>query len=220
MGMGKTKRELIASRAAQELRSGMIVNLGIGVPTLIPDYIASGVHVVFHGENGVLGYGRTPERGHEDPYLCNAGGLPVTATAETSYCDSTVAFGMIRRGLVDVTFLGALQISERGDLANWIVPGKVVPGMGGAMELAQKSGRVVAVMEHLTRDGRPKILRECALPLTARSAVDLIVTDMAVIEVTPDGLLLREIFADCSVEDVRRGTEPPLRIADDLVRFS
>lgn len=211
---------MIAARAAKELRTGMIVNLGIGVPTMIPNFISPDVRVVFHGENGLLGYGKTPRTGQEDPHLCNAGGLPVTAVAETSYFDSTVAFGIIRRGYVDMTFLGALQVSETGDLANWIVPGKVVPGMGGAMELAQKSKRVIVLAEHCTRDGSPKILRQCTLPLTARASVDLIITDMAVIEVTPTGLLLTEIFADYSVEDVQRCTEPPLRVSDSLVRFS
>lgn len=220
MGMGKTKREMIAARAAKELHTGMIVNLGIGMPTMIPNFIAPDVRVVFHGENGLLGYGKTPQAGQEDPHLCNAGGLPVTAVAETSYFDSTVAFGIIRRGCVDITFLGALQVSEAGDLANWIVPGKVVPGMGGAMELAQKSRKVVVLSEHCTRDGSPKILRHCTLPLTAQAAVDLIITEKAVIEVTPTGLLLTEIHADCSIEEVQQCTEPPLRISDSLVRFS
>lgn len=220
MGMAKTTREIIAARAAKELCTGMIVNLGIGIPTKIPDFMAPDVRVVFHGENGLLGYGKTPDPGHEDPNLCNAGGLPVTAVAETSYFDSTLAFGIIRRGYVDITFLGALQVSESGDLANWIVPGKVVPGMGGAMELAQKSGKVVVLTEHCTKDGSPKILRQCTLPLTAQRAVDLIITEMAVIEVTPDGLVLKEIHEDYSVEDVQRCTEPALRISDALVRFS
>lgn len=220
MGLAKNKRILIASRAAKELKNGMVVNLGIGIPTLITDYVPLDVRVVFHGENGILGYGRTPETGEEDANLCNAGGLPITRVAETSYFDSTVAFGMIRRGYVDITFLGALQISKRGDLANWIVPGRRVPGMGGAMELAQKSKRVVVLTEHVAKDGSPKIVEQCSLPLTAKQSVDLIISDMAVIEVTEHGLVLLEIADPFSIEDVRNATEAELYVADNVGKFS
>jgi acetate CoA/acetoacetate CoA-transferase beta subunit len=210
---------LIARRAARELKSGMIVNLGIGIPTLVADYVPEGVHVVFQAENGILGYDRTPEPGQEDAFLCNAGGLPVTLAEGASYFDSTIAFGMIRCGLLDITILGALQVSVRGDLANWIVPGKRVPGMGGAIDLAQKAKRVVVVTEHLSRDGMSKIMPECTYPLTVRDAVNLIITDMAVIEVTGEGLVLREVTEEYSIEDVVRATSAPLIIPNNVGQF-
>ncbi len=219
MGLGRDKRELIARRAARELRNGMIVNLGIGIPTLVADFVPEGVHVVFQAENGILGYGGTPRRGEEDPFVCNAGGLPITLTDEASYFDSAVAFGMIRRGFLDITFLGALQVSERGDLANWIVPGKRVPGIGGATELAQKAKKAIVTTEHLSRDGAPKIVRECTYPLTARQSVRLIITDMAVIEVTGSGLLLKEVATGYEPEDVVRATGAPLIISGDVGQF-
>lgn len=211
--MGTNKRAVIARRAAQELASGMIVNLGIGIPTMVGDYLPDDVHIVLHGENGILGYGPTPAAGEEQPYLCNAGGLPITQVPETSFFDSTVAFGMIRRGRIDVTILGALQVSETGDLANWIVPKRRIPGMGGAMELVQKAKKVIVVTEHLTKDGRPKILKQCTFPLTARQAVDLIITERAVIEVREDGLYLLEVLPGYALEDVLKHTEADLNLA-------
>lgn len=219
MAVGRNKRQLIARRAAQELKNGMIVNLGIGIPTLVADYVPEGVHVVFQAENGILGYGPSPRKGEEDPYLCNAGGLPVTLMQGASYFDSTVAFGMIRRGLLDMTILGALQVSEKGDLANWIVPGKRVPGMGGAIDLAQKAKKVVVVTEHVARDGSPKIVPECTYPLTTREAVDLIVTNMAVIEVTGAGLVLKEVAREYTVDDVVRATAARLIVPDHVGEF-
>ena len=219
MGLGREKRDLIASRAARELKTGMIVNLGIGIPTLVADYVPPDIHVVFQAENGILGYGPTPREGEEDPFLCNAGGLPVTLSKEASYFDSTVAFGMIRRGFLDLTILGALQVSEEGDLANWIVPGKRVPGMGGAIELAQKARRVIVATEHLTKDGRPKILRECTFPLTTRKSVQLIITDMAVIQVTDQGLVLQEVAKEYEPGDVVQATEARLIIPPHVERF-
>ncbi|MFZ5632320.1 MAG: 3-oxoacid CoA-transferase subunit B [Bacillota bacterium] len=219
MGMGREKRDLIARRAARELKNGMIVNLGIGIPTLVADYVPEGIHVVFQAENGILGYGKSPRKGEEDPFLCNAGGLPITLMDEASYFDSTVAFGMIRRGLLDITFLGALQVNGQGDLANWIVPGKRVPGMGGAMELVQKAKRVIVTTEHVARDGSPKIVRTCTYPLTARESVNLIITDMAVIEVTGTGLVLKEVAAEYRPGDVVRATDAPLMIPDQVGEF-
>lgn len=219
MGLGREKRHLIASRAARELKNGMIVNLGIGIPTLVADYVPPDIHVVFQAENGILGYGPTPQEGEEDPFLCNAGGLPVTLSKEASYFDSTVAFGMIRRGFLDLTILGALQVSEEGDLANWIVPGKRVPGMGGAIELAQKARRVIVATEHLARDGRPKILRECTFPLTTRKSVHLIITDMAVIQVTDQGLVLQEVAKEYEPGDVVQATEARLIIPPHVEKF-
>lgn len=187
---------------------------------MVADFVPEGMHVVFQAENGILGYGTSPREGEEDPYICNAGGLPVTLMDEASYFDSTVAFGMIRRGFLDLTVLGALQVSEQGDLANWIVPGKRVPGMGGAIDLAQKAKRVVVVTEHVSRDGSPKILRDCTFPLTVRQSVNLIITDMAVIEVTPDGLVLREVAQEYEIADVIRATGAPLMVPDTkLINF-
>ena len=220
MGLGREKRALIVAGAARQLKNGMIVNLGIGIPTMVADFVPEGMHVVFQAENGILGYGTSPREGEEDPYICNAGGLPVTLMDEASYFDSTVAFGMIRRGFLDLTVLGALQVSEQGDLANWIVPGKRVPGMGGAIDLAQKAKRVVVVTEHVSRDGSPKILRDCTFPLTVRQSVNLIITDMAVIEVTPDGLVLREVAQEYEIADVIRATGAPLMVPDTkLINF-
>ncbi|TJY41079.1 3-oxoacid CoA-transferase subunit B [Cohnella pontilimi] len=216
MGMGEESRDRIARRAARELKDGMVVNLGIGIPTRVADFIPEGVQVVFHAENGILGAGPTPEPGKEDGFLCNAGGYPVTIVEGASYCDSAIAFAMIRRGGIDMTVLGALEVSGRGDLANWIVPGKRAAGIGGAMELAQKAKKVVVLMNHVNRDGQSKIRKECELPLTARECVDLIITDMAVMEVTGEGLVLREVMAPYTVEEVVRYTEAELQIPDTV----
>lgn len=214
MGMGVDIRNQMANRAAKEIQSGMIVNLGIGIPSLIPNHISKEVEVLFHAENGVLGMGPSPRKGEEDPTLCNAAGYPVTTVRGASYFDSAIAFGIIRSGYLDMTFLGGLEVSEDGDLANWIVPGKRVPGIGGAMELAQKAKKVVVLMNHLNKDGEPKIVKQCSFPLTARRCVSLIITDMAVIEVTSSGLLLKEVIAPHTIEDVIAATGAELTIAD------
>jgi len=205
-------RNRIAKRAAKEIHDGLIVNLGIGIPTLVADHIPQDIHVLFHAENGVLGTGPSPDPGKEDPALCNAGGFPITTVLGASYFDSATAFGMIRKGYIDITILGALEVSEKGDLANWIVPGKRVPGMGGAMELAQKAKKVIVLMNHVNKQGESKILKTCTLPLTARKSVDLIITDMAVMEVTHEGLVLKEVMAPYTVDDVIRNTEASLKI--------
>ncbi|PET76311.1 acyl CoA:acetate/3-ketoacid CoA transferase subunit beta [Bacillus sp. AFS001701] len=219
MGMGIDFRQKIAMRAAKEIKNGMIVNLGIGIPSIVPDYLPEDVHVMFHAENGVMGIGPSPEKGKEDENLCNAGGFPITVLKGASYFDSATAFGIIRRGLLDLTVLGALQVSEKGDLANWIVPGKRVPGIGGAMDLAQKAKRVIVVMNHTDKAGNPKIVKECSLPLTSKSCVDLIITEMAVIEVVGDTLVLKELMSPYTVEDVIEKTGAKLEISTDLKMF-
>jgi acetate CoA/acetoacetate CoA-transferase beta subunit len=217
VGMGI--RERIAKRAAKELKDGMIVNLGIGIPSLIPNFLPKGMRIMFQAENGILGMGESPDKGKEDANLCNAAGYPVTIVDGASYFDSATAFAMIRKGLIDVTVLGGLQVSEQGDLANWMVPGKRVPGVGGGMELAQKTKKVIVVMSHVSKDGEPKIVTECSLPLTARQCVHLIITDQAVIEVTKEGLLLTEVMAPYHVEDVVANTGAFLQIAPSLKRI-
>lgn len=208
-------REVIAKRAAMELKDGDVVNLGIGLPTLIPNYLSKDVHVVLQSENGVLGLGSQPAEGEEDPELIGAGGGYITLTPGASSFDSATSFGIIRGGHVDATILGALQVDEKGDLANWIIPGKLVPGMGGAMDLLVGARRVILAMEH-TAKGKPKIMKKCTLPLTAAGQVNLIITEMGVIEVTPKGLVLKEIHPDFTVEQVQAATEATLIISDDL----
>jgi acetate CoA/acetoacetate CoA-transferase beta subunit len=216
MGMGKENRDRIAKRAAQELKNGMAVNLGIGIPTQVADYVPEGVQIIFHAENGILYAGGAPKPGEEDAFLCNAGGYPLTILDGASYCDSSIAFAMIRRGCIDITILGALEVSERGDLANWIVPGKRVAGIGGAMELAQKAKKVIVLMNHVNRQGESKVKKQCDLPLTARACVKLIITEMAVMEVTEHGLLLKEIMTPYTVDDVVRHTEAALIIPEHI----
>lgn len=216
MGMGKETRVRIAKRAAQELKDGMAVNLGIGIPTQVADYVPEGIKVVFHAENGILCAGGAPLPGEEDAFLCNAGGYPVTITNGASYCDSSIAFAMIRRGCIDITILGALEVSERGDLANWIVPGKRVAGIGGAMELAQKAKKVIVLMNHVNRQGESKVKKQCDLPLTAQACVKMIITEMAVMEVTEQGLLLKEIMLPYTIEDVVSHTEAALIIPENI----
>lgn len=208
-------REVIAKRAAMELKDGDVVNLGIGLPTLIPNYLSKDVHVVLQSENGVLGLGPQPAEGEEDPELIGAGGGYITLTPGASSFDSATSFGIIRGGHVDATILGALQVDEKGDLANWIIPGKLVPGMGGAMDLLVGARRVILAMEH-TAKGKPKIMKKCTLPLTAAGQVNLIITEMGVIEVTPKGLVLKEIHPEFTVEQVQAATEATLIISDDL----
>jgi acetate CoA/acetoacetate CoA-transferase beta subunit len=224
MGVGEVKetesyRERIARRAALEVEDGMIINLGIGIPTLVADFIPADVRVMFHAENGILGTGPSPAKGEENPMLCNAGGFPVTLATGASFFDSATAFAIIRRGLLDMTILGVLEVSQSGDIANWIVPGKRVPGMGGAMELAQKAKKVMVVTTHLDKNGRSKIVRECSLPLTARGAADWIITDMAVMEVKSDGLYLREVMYPYCVADVIGATEAELKIEGEVAVF-
>jgi len=211
----KLKREVIAKRIAQELNDGDIVNLGIGMPTMVGDYVPADIDITLQSENGFLGLGPAPEKGKEDKDLGNAGGQPVTIKEGGAFFDSTTSFGIIRGGHVDRTVLGALQIDENGNLANWMIPGKLVPGMGGAMDLVVGARQVIIASEH-TIKGKPKILKECSLPLTAKGEVDLIVTEMAVIKVTDDGLLLKEYNSDFTVEEIIDATEADLIIPDDL----
>lgn len=209
--------EYIVKRVARELEDGDVVNLGIGMPTQVANHIPEGVKVILQSENGFLGLGGRPEPGKEDMDIVDAGGKPVTINAGGAFFDSSFSFMMIRGGHVDKTILGALQVDQHGNLANWMVPGKMVPGMGGAMDLVVGAKKVIVAMEHLTRDGSPKILKECSLPLTACNQVNLIVTNMAVIEVGEKGLILKEIAPGFTLEEVIDATEAELIIGEDLI---
>lgn len=208
-------REVIARRCAKELKDGFVVNLGIGLPTLIPNYLPEGVKVVLQSENGLLGLGPTPEEGKENKYLINAGGGYISVLPGGSIFDSSTSFGIIRGGHVDVTILGAMQVDEQGNLANWILPGGKTIGMGGAMDLLVGAKEVILAMEH-TAKGKPKILKRCTLPLTAPHEVDMIVTEMGVMKITPDGIVLSEINPDFTVDQVQQNTEATLIIPSDI----
>ncbi|MBH0156060.1 MULTISPECIES: 3-oxoacid CoA-transferase subunit B [Fictibacillus] len=219
MGLGIETRHRIARRAALEISYGMIVNLGIGIPTLVADYIENDLHIMLHTENGILGMGGSPEAGSEDGNLSNAGGYPVSIHPGASYFDSATAFGIIRKGLLDVTILGALEVSERGDIANWIVPGKRVPGMGGAIDLAQKAKKVIILMNHTDKYGNPKIVRNCSLPLTVKEGADMIITEKAVFHCEDGKLVLREIMSPYTLEDVIQTTGASIVVDEHISVF-
>lgn len=213
------EREKIARRIAREFKDGDLVNLGIGMPTMVANYIPEGINVIFHSENGFVGLGPSTEEGAVDLDIVNAGAQPVTFNEGAAFFDSATSFAIIRGGHVDATVLGALQVDQHGNLANWMIPGKLVPGMGGAMDLTVGAKKVIVATTHQTRKGQPKILKKCSLPLTAAGEVNLIVTELAVIEVTEEGLLLKEIAEGVDIEEVIAKTEAELKISDNTGVF-
>lgn len=212
-------REVIAKRVAQELHDGDVVNLGIGLPTMVANYLPEGMDITLQSENGFIGIGAAPAPGEEDKDLVNAGGQYVTVTPGAAFFDSSMSFTIIRGGHVDATVLGALQVDQEGNLANWMIPGKMVPGMGGAMDLVVGAKKVIVAMEH-TQKGAPKILKKCTLPLTASHQVNLIITELAVLEVTAEGLVLRELGPEATIEDVKSATEADVIVPENVKRMS
>jgi acetate CoA/acetoacetate CoA-transferase beta subunit len=211
-------REIIAARVAKELQDGQVVNLGIGIPTLVANFLPPGVNVTLQSENGIMGMGPNASEENANPFMINAGGQHITLSAGAMFFDSAVSFGIIRGGHVDVTVLGALEVDEKGNLANWIIPGKMVSGMGGAMDLVVGAKKVIIAMLH-TQKGKMKILKQCSLPYTARGAVDMIVTEMGVMQVKPEGLLLTELYQGISVDEIQKVTEAKLIISPNLKTF-
>ena len=213
------KRNIIAQAAARQVRDGDYINLGIGVPTLVPGFLPKDVHITLHTENGMLGYGDYPEPGQEDPDLINAGKETITELPGCSYFGSHDSFAIVRGGHLDATILGAMEVSAKGDLANWMIPGKKVKGMGGAMDMVAGARKVIVAMEHTTKDGKPKILNACSLPLTGKGVVSTIITELAVFDVTPSGLILKEICPSTTIEALQKVTEPAFSVSPDLKKF-